>query len=695
MGLTRPVVAWATACGAVLAVAGPPTAHARERDANDLVLVRQDFDVLEAPLTAKLAIDPVLPPGTDPTSVTVVVTAYERVADPSAFDAVAGGRLGNALDSVDLPLPELTDDGSRLITVPLEISVDAPGALQLRRPGLYPIVFDVRLDGDSVADLQTFVNRLPEQSDTAENGTIMQLSMLAAIESRPALGPQGVDVDPAVLDELERLAALLQATGSPLTVSLPPEVLVALSDTDPELLERLAEGLAGDEVLSTPYVPFDPSSAVKVESDTIDGPKVFTDLLRQGEEAVRETVGAASVRTAWVSGGAAISRDGAAMLRDLGVRLLVVTRGRYDETEGNIRGFTDPSLYAMTQLPDGSRLPTAVIDDGFSLRLVSEGVDVEQAAIAYVADLVAWQTWFAATDPPGRTHTMTLALPDLGVPDATFAARILELARATPNLQPVHLSTALATTSPMGTGTPEPVLLQMPSESGPDVSARMQQVSDVALKAISTGSMLQPDDPRPQAWGRLIELLPSTLLDGDTADSTVEHLEAAFAEIQSVVQPPQEFSFTLSGDHSTVPLRFVNTGDEPVRIMLRLTSPKLEFPDNDRIEILEPGVNEVSVEVDALSNGKAPVTLEVLTPTGARLVEPIPLAVSVTALTGLAQVVTLGALGLLATWWLHHLRAVRRRRGNGKTKHRHPAAGDSALSGSETPAPAAGSLPHP
>ncbi len=681
MGLMpRLIGAAAAAALACPLVVAPAQAALGQAQRVDLVLVRQDFDVRDTVFTAKIAIDPVLEPGVSPESVTVVVTAYERVTDPFQFDAVADGRLGNALDSVDLALPALTDDGSRLVTVPLEIGEDTAPALQLRRPGLYPVVFDVRVDGDSVADLQTFVHRLPVEADDPHDiGAVMQVSMVASITSPPALGPDGVTIDATALESLERLADLVAVTDAPLTVALPPEMLMALADQEPALVERLARNLDDDELLSVPYVPFDPSSAVTISTDTIAGSEVFARLLIAGEEALSDTISAATVRTSWIGGDAEITQTGAAMLRNLGVRLLVISRDRYDASEGNIRDFTDPTLHTRTRLPDGSTLPTAVIDRSFSERLTATGAHTEAAAVSYAADLVAWQAMFAAQDPPNRIHTMTLAMPDLGVPDPVFAGRVLELLRATPTVEPVTLSTAAASTAPMIK--PEPVVLEVPTTGGPDISHRMQLVSDVALKALSTSSMLPSGDPRTLAWDELIERLPSTALPDDQADATVAKLEAEFAAIQSAIQPPEPFSFTLSGNHSTVPLRFENHGDEPLTIMLRLSSPKLRFPNHDQIEVLEPGVNEVSVEVDALSNGKAPVSLDVRTPAGGPLLaEPIPLTANVNALTGLAQVVTLGALGLLATWWVHHLRGARRRRANGEAKGRHPTANEAAAS---------------
>jgi hypothetical protein len=62
------------------------------------------------------------------------------------------------------------------------------------------------------------------------------------------------------------------------------------------------------------------------------------------------------------------------------------------------------------------------------------------------------------------------------------------------------------------------------------------------------------------------------------------------------------------------------------------------------------------------SNGTFPVTIDLLTPAGdLAIADPLVLTARVNALTGIGQVLTGGALLVLATWWLSHFRARRRR----------------------------------
>jgi hypothetical protein len=72
-------------------------------------------------------------------------------------------------------------------------------------------------------------------------------------------------------------------------------------------------------------------------------------------------------------------------------------------------------------------------------------------------------------------------------------------------------------------------------------------------------------------------------------------------------------------------------------------------------------VNEVSIEVEARTNGTSALTIELLTPVASlRLPQTLVLTARVNALSGLGQVVTGGALLVLVSWWYGHFRRRRR-----------------------------------
>ncbi|MFZ9232475.1 MAG: hypothetical protein ACO25P_11730, partial [Ilumatobacteraceae bacterium] len=85
--------------------------------------------------------------------------------------------------------------------------------------------------------------------------------------------------------------------------------------------------------------------------------------------------------------------------------------------------------------------------------------------------------------------------------------------------------------------------------------------------------------------------------------------------------------------------------------------------------------------VEARSNGRFPVVMQLFTPDGSEALGPaVTFTARVNALAGLGQLVTGIALLLLISWWVHHLRSERRRRSAAvdDTATRHPSIDRSA-----------------
>ena len=121
-------------------------------------------------------------------------------------------------------------------------------------------------------------------------------------------------------------------------------------------------------------------------------------------------------------------------------------------------------------------------------------------------------------------------------------------------------------------------------------------------------------------------------------------------------------------------------------MLIHAESEKLAFPDGDLTRTLAPGINDVRLTVVARSNGVFPVVVELRTPAGNPVGEPVELTARVTALTGLGRLVTLGALIVLATWWFSYFRRrhlTRRDEALLQAASRHPA-GDDPVPGAST-----------
>ena len=91
--------------------------------------------------------------------------------------------------------------------------------------------------------------------------------------------------------------------------------------------------------------------------------------------------------------------------------------------------------------------------------------------------------------------------------------------------------------------------------------------------------------------------------------------------------------------------------------------------------MLEPNqINTISIPVRSRSNGIFPVDVELRTPAGGLIGEPVELTARVSTLTGLGRVATFGAVIVLATWWFSYFRR-RRTADRMASTGRHPTNG--------------------
>jgi hypothetical protein len=118
-----------------------------------------------------------------------------------------------------------------------------------------------------------------------------------------------------------------------------------------------------------------------------------------------------------------------------------------------------------------------------------------------------------------------------------------------------------------------------------------------------------------------------------------------------------------------------------------MSSPKLSFPDSSppdgdpaatdtgdhRVTLRPNDDTSVIIPVRAKSNGTSPITVEVLTPAGESIAEPVTITSRVTAFTGLGQVLTAAFILVLLSWWFAPWRS-KRRAGIEEGRDRHPSA---------------------
>ena len=608
-----------------------------------------------------------MPPGPE---MVVQVRAHAAVESRAEVDAVDEDDPGPIIDIVQLDLDDVArvDEATGDRIVDLEVELTESGAdfdrLDLTAAGVYPLTIQIRRDGRITADHTTFIEVL----DTSRFGRgPLTYSMFAVIED---FGPTPTDtqLDEAVV-RLEQVIELVDAVEAPVTISLPPTVIEAIASIEPDLLDRLRSSLGpSDLLLALPDVEFDPSSAAA--AGLVPS---FTARVVAGEEALGQTFpGVPVARSAWPVTDD-ITPDGAATLRDLGIPLLVVPEEHYLEFGDSIGAFVDTTLLSGAELPDRS-LMRMIIVDAIDRRLVADlddGFNPTERAIRVMAGTGAVRY---GLEPDLRG--MVLTAPDMSAPDAATLAELERFVGAHPELA----LGAISRLSQINTFfvDHEPHTVQLDAQPQVDLTPRLERADALRLLADDTASMLPDDDARPTDWESDLQLAMSTGLTSVEADTVITSVDDDIADVREAVQPPESYQFTIAGRQADVPVRIENTSATPMTVVVSLTSDKLSVPGGDVTAVLAPlAITDVAVPVETRSNGLFPVMVEVRTPVGNLITEPVEMTARVTSLSGLGRVITISALLVLLSWWYSHFRRHRAAR-LAAASSRHPSNGEAA-----------------
>ncbi len=437
---------------------------------------------------------------------------------------------------------------------------------------------------------------------------------------------------------------------------MPPVVVDDLAEDDPDLLTTLRTSLADAEVLSTPTPPLDPSSAAAAGLGD-----VFSRELRTGEDVLEEALPASPPqRSGWLVD-SPISTSAATMLRDpLGFDLLVFDANVYNELEGGIGGFHDPSQTFDIELAGGATLPGFLVSPS-SHWLDRGDLDRRQltptdGAVRLMAELAVRQQ-----QDPALRRSVVLRVPSGTVPDPEVAATLATYVSDVPGYALAPLGALPAATDVMQVPGRGPEAVRLPAVAGPDLSARIERVNVTRLTTTSAASMLEGTE-QADAWNAELDALLSTGITDRAADAELDRIDGEVHDLYADVEAPRPFTFTLTGRRSTLRLNIRNNGTELLHVVVRPSSPKLRFPEGDVATDLAPSdVTEVVIPVQAQTNGTSAIGIEIVTPVGGETVQgPVVLTARVNALSGLGQVVTGGALLVLLSWWYGHFRRRRR-----------------------------------
>jgi hypothetical protein len=460
--------------------------------------------------------------------------------------------------------------------------------------------------------------------------------------------------------------SLLERRSSlPASIALQPEFLDAFGRSSPgdqELIIRLQRAAAFD-VMSTTYVNMDPSDA-----DRHGLADVFTRQLRLGESTLASLFPTRdTVRRTWLVS-TPLSSGGVRFLADLGFRSLVLT-GDGSQIPDLDPADMDPFQLVDLEYSDDGSMMAAIADTDLAFALetgASHPMGGEQlVAHQILADLRVLQSELSNADSGFGSRALILSTTSGDMPSPKMVDALFDVASRDARFEFSTLDEALMEM----VDAEELERISLPSRLDEPSPFPASAVLGATIQSVDStvdafASALPRTDERVRTWRRVVNVLADNRLSTFQRQELVEDIRRESQEIVADVVPPASTTFTLGGRDSPIRFSIRNDGPTDLEVLVRLRSSKLRLPEGDKIVSL-PARTSTSVEfaVSARSNGRFPVSLQLLTPSGDVLFgPPSSLTARVNAIAGLGQLVTGIALLFLASWWANHFRRQYRRR---------------------------------
>jgi hypothetical protein len=465
----------------------------------------------------------------------------------------------------------------------------------------------------------------------------------------PGLQPDGtVQLDNTTVSNInDRVDALTQASGVPLTVAPVPETLDALAGSGTpgnNMLDALRRAVGTSDVLARPYVDLDLDalSAAGLLSQTSPEAMAGAQVLR---ERLREPVG----RT-WLTGPTVGDAEVQA-LRNLGI-------GRAILPESAIEGLTDqregPVPVGPVALSDNG-LMAAVSDDDLASRLLAG--DGELGVQRFLAELM--MIWLSRPSIDGRG--VLVRIPEDATIDPTVLARALEALTDGEAVKAITIRDYFSSLSPVGGDSPLVVGLAAdgPAEDLRALTGPLQN----AQTAVSGLAGTLDDRSAIQSLHRSLLISLDADLPMARRRAYVNRVGTVVDQISDQVNAPPEFTITLTARDGKIPLTIENRTNQNVSVLVLLQSSQLTFPDGGVVDLtVPPGGRRVDLHVRTRTSGAFPLHITLTSPDRSVVLDRTTFTIRSTAVSGVGLVLSVGAGLFLLIWWARHWRTARRSR---------------------------------
>ena len=589
----------------------------------------------------------------DPTT-TLRITAFASVTTREQVRSIVEGvEPVGQLAVADLRLIQLARTETNNYTAFLSTTART-NSLRLTKDGVYPIQISFVRDGQPISKLNTFVNFFNSSIETSR----LPVSIASTVTTPLALAPNGtIVISDATRKQLSDLAQSLEGGAAPLSVQVSPEILDGLARStqpvDVDLLTRLQSAFTNNDLLRAPFVPLDPSSAMRT-GRTND----FSQMRGLGDEIIELRNGEKNLSpNIWFSN-VLVDADGAELLSGFNVHTVVLTPQAAAKI-GTLDNYAKP--YRIS-----SDVAMRTTDPLYATALTSNSKSPVVTAYSLAAELLTQRQEVVDSGGVVSSNFVILSTTTGAPIDAALLAPLAVAIDRAPQLRLRALSSLPRANS-------EATLVKVPRSNGVDVSVAGKASDALTDEYASTSMMLPSDAPQYVAWTTSRLVMLDDRLSSDDFALYLKGFRNQLRLLRASVKVPQSLSFTLGGRKSDLRLQLRNDAAVDLTVSVEISSAKLQFPDEDRIVTVPAnGAIDLVIPVVARASGRFPIEVVLYTPDGmVQAGQRVQLTARVAAIAGLGLVVSGAATLVLLAWWLSHWRANRRK----SAAQKHPAIG--------------------
>ena len=589
----------------------------------------------------------------DPTT-TLRITAFASVTTREQVRSIVEGvEPVGQLAVADLRLIQLARTETNNYTAFLSTTART-NSLRLTKDGVYPIQISFVRDSQPISKLNTFVNFFNSSIETSR----LPVSIASTVTTPLALAPNGtIVISDATRKQLSDLAQSLEGGAAPLSVQVSPEILDGLARStqpvDVDLLTRLQSAFTNHDLLRAPFVPLDPSSAMRT-GRTND----FSQMRGLGDEIIELRNGEKNLSpNIWFSN-VLVDTDGAELLSGFNVHTVVLTPQAAAKI-GTLDNYAKP--YRIS-----SDVAMRTTDPLYATALTSNSKSPVVTAYSLAAELLTQRQEVVDSGGVVSSNFVILSTTTGAPIDAALLAPLAVAIDRAPQLRLRALSSLPRANS-------EATLVKVPRSNGVDVSVAGKASDALTDEYASTSMMLPSDAPQYVAWTTSRLVMLDDRLSSDDFALYLKGFRNQLRLLRASVKVPQSLSFTLGGRKSDLRLQLRNDASVDLTVSVEISSTKLQFPDEDRIVTVPAnGAIDLVIPVVARASGRFPIEVVLYTPDGlVQAGQRVQLTARVAAIAGLGLVVSGAATLVLLAWWLSHWRANRRK----SAAQKHPAIG--------------------